>query len=319
MTHLSTEILSIFIINLIILALFAIAFFASIKISINYNINKLSAYQYNLVKLGYLISTIIAFAISIKLPIFIYFIWSLDDLSRIITGAMCAAGVLSASKYGTFMLASMVLNLFLLCGWLFLNKLDLKSPLSPYMRVKFILFLPIFLLSCIEFCLQIIHFSHIQTTTPVACCSVIFSQKSIFYTPFYYKTQFILSIFFIFYILFSICNFMKKPLLSIFFSILFALSCIYALIRFFSPYIYELPTHLCPFCVLQSEYYFIGYLLYLLIFLGLLGSWFNFILYLLHKNTQTFWYKLSLYSYLALVIILCFYPISYFIKNGVWL
>ena len=35
-----------------------------------------------------------------------------------------------------------------------------------------------------------------------------------------------------------------------------------ALVSFVSPYIYELPTHHCPFCILQREYSYIGYLLY---------------------------------------------------------
>jgi hypothetical protein len=35
-----------------------------------------------------------------------------------------------------------------------------------------------------------------------------------------------------------------------------------SLISFISPAIYELPTHHCPFCVLQKEYSYIGYLFY---------------------------------------------------------
>jgi hypothetical protein len=35
-----------------------------------------------------------------------------------------------------------------------------------------------------------------------------------------------------------------------------------ALISFISLYFYELPTHHCPFCILQREYGHIGYILY---------------------------------------------------------
>ena len=35
-----------------------------------------------------------------------------------------------------------------------------------------------------------------------------------------------------------------------------------ALVSFISPYIYELPTHHCPFCILQKEYSFVGYFFY---------------------------------------------------------
>ena len=35
-----------------------------------------------------------------------------------------------------------------------------------------------------------------------------------------------------------------------------------ALISFISVYFYELPTHHCPFCILQKEYHYVGYLIY---------------------------------------------------------
>ena len=41
-----------------------------------------------------------------------------------------------------------------------------------------------------------------------------------------------------------------------------------ALVSFIGVYIYELPTHRCPFCVLQREYGYVGYALYL----SLLGA-----------------------------------------------
>jgi hypothetical protein len=40
------------------------------------------------------------------------------------------------------------------------------------------------------------------------------------------------------------------------------------LISVISLYIYELPTHHCPFCILQSEYGHIGYLLYAFLLVG---------------------------------------------------
>jgi hypothetical protein len=35
-----------------------------------------------------------------------------------------------------------------------------------------------------------------------------------------------------------------------------------ALISFICLYIYELPSHHCPFCILQKDYRYVGYLLY---------------------------------------------------------
>ena len=39
-----------------------------------------------------------------------------------------------------------------------------------------------------------------------------------------------------------------------------------SLISFISLYFYELPTHRCPFCILQKEYGYVGYPLYVAIF-----------------------------------------------------
>ena len=39
-----------------------------------------------------------------------------------------------------------------------------------------------------------------------------------------------------------------------------------SILSFISPYFYELPTHHCPFCILQQEYGYVGYPLYAALF-----------------------------------------------------
>ena len=50
-------------------------------------------------------------------------------------------------------------------------------------------------------------------------------------------------------------------------SITFAVA-VASIISFICLYIYELPTHHCPFCILQKEYGYVGYLLYIALFGG---------------------------------------------------
>lgn len=319
MILLSPYLLSIFIVEGIILTLASISLYWAIKISLDFDINNTSSYQYNLATRGYLVAVIIMFILSVKLPMFLYFVWTMDSLSSIVPGAMCAAGIVSGSDYGTFMLGLKIFNLLFLCGWLLLNYYDLKSPNSIYMKLKFYLFQPLFLSLVLEFVLEIAHFSNISTTTPVACCSVIFSQNSINSLPFYQEHGFILGLFATLFILYCATSILKRPILFGLFSIMFALSAIYAIIRFFSPYIYQLPTHMCPFCMLQSDYYYIGYLIYILIFIGILSGWFALILYFLNKPIKNSLYKIGLIANTILVIILSLYPIFYYINNGVWL
>jgi hypothetical protein len=90
---------------------------------------------------------------------------------------------------------------------------------------------------------------------------------------------------------------------------------------FFGTYIYELPTHHCPFCMLQKEYNYIGYIIYIFLFLG---TFYGFIPALKNivldiKEKQNYYYKISIVSSTIYVIIVSLYPIVFYIKNGVWL
>ncbi len=319
MLFLSPYLLSIYIVEAIILTLSFIGLFWAIKISLDFDINNTTSYQYSLASRSYLVAVIIMFILIVKLPIFLYFIWTMNTLSDIVPGAMCSAGIVSASKYGTIMLGLKIVNLFFLLGWILLNRYDLNSPLSTYTKLKFTLYQPLFFLLVCEFILQLTHFSQISIKTPVACCSVIFSQNSINSLPFFQQHWFILGLFFTTLAFYCISGFFKRTIIFFTSSIAFALSAIYAVIRFFSPYIYELPTHLCPFCMLQKEYYYIGYVIYVLLFLGVLFPWFGLISTMLKRPTSSYVYKFGIISNLILSFILLLYPLIYFIKNGVWL
>ena len=51
-------------------------------------------------------------------------------------------------------------------------------------------------------------------------------------------------------------------------SLLMFIISLVAIVSVISLYIYELPTHHCPFCIIMQEYHYIGYLLYILLFGG---------------------------------------------------
>jgi hypothetical protein len=64
----------------------------------------------------------------------------------------------------------------------------------------------------------------------------------------------------------------KLGLLFSFASGLFFLMAGISFISFISLYFYELPTHHCPFCVLQREYGYVGYLLYASLLAGVVSG-----------------------------------------------
>lgn len=100
------------------------------------------------------------------------------------------------------------------------------------------------------------------------------------------------------------------------FFLIFALM---SLIAFFSTYVYELPTHRCPFCLLQKEYYYVGYVLYVFLFAGTFYGTSGAVMELLTKQSQHAYYRRSLVFNGLYVMMISFYPVSYFLKNGVWL
>lgn len=319
MILLSPYLMSIFIVEMIIITLGLVALFWSLKISLDFDRDSTTSYQYKLATKGYLVATIIFFIATIKLSIFLYFIWTMDSISSIVPGAMCAAGIVSATDYGSFMFGLKMVNLFLLCGWILIHINDTKSIESRFLKLKFTLFQPLFFLLVLEFILTMSHFSRITTDTPVACCSIVFSQSDIATKAFIHTDTFILGLFFGSFVLYVLSGVLKKPLLFGFLSVGFAVSAIYALIRFFSPYVYELPTHMCPYCLLQSEYYYVGYLIYALVFFGILFGVSVLILRALKLQVPKKFYIFGLIANSVLILILCAYPALYFLKNGVWL
>jgi hypothetical protein len=296
-----------------------IAFAGSIKILKNWDFNSTSTKQYKLEKSAYLIVLIILFTLIFKIFLMPYFTYTIDKLSNIVPGAMCAAGVIGANEYGNPLLLVKIILLFLVGIWMIVNKEDIKEPNYPYFREKFWFFVVIFALMSIEFFLDISYFLNISLKQPVSCCSVIFGLSGDNKLPFGLTVTLLLVLFYLLYGLNMMLSLQKNSLLLALFSLLFLYIAYSSVNHFFGTYIYQLPTHICPFCMLQSDYYFVGYLLWTLLFLGVFFGISNAVLKLLIKKEID-----SLYGYSrifnTLFVILCSaYPIVYYIKNGVWL
>jgi len=143
--------------------------------------------------------------------------------------------------------------------------------------MKYKLLLAALVLLITEFILQFLYFLKIEPDVITSCCGVMFSEKGkgiasslASFPP--------LPAMILFYSLFAVTTAtgaaaykqQRKPftyLLSIF-TFMFFIFSIAAIISFISLYFYQLPTHHCPFDILQKEYYYIGYPLYAFLFAG---------------------------------------------------
>ena len=303
----------------ILFVLNIVALLGSLSILKSWDFNSTKPKQYKLEKRTYLIVLIILFSLIFKVSLLPYFAYTIDSLSSIVPGAMCGAGVISANEYGNILLFLKIIILFFIGIWLIINKMDQDAYNYPFIKTKFWFFSIIFVLLTFEFVLELIYFSNISLLTSVKCCSVIFGVTGDAKIPFGLSTVMLLVIFYLLYILNIVLSFQKNSLLLFASSLLFLYFAYLGVENFFGTYIYELPTHKCPFCMLQKEYFYIGYFLWGTLFLAIFFGVSNFVLKLLIKVELEVLYKYSRIFNTIFVILSSAYPLAYYIKNGVWL
>lgn len=317
---LSNEIIVFLFTQIILYVLLFISFLFSIKILKNWDFQKTTALQYKLEKESYLVILIISFALFIKIPLFFYFIKAMDNFSSLIPGAMCAAGIVSSNDFGEANLFLKILILFFVSLWLILNSLDIQAKNYPYTKKKYFLYIFIFLLFTLELVFDFLFLKNIPTIEPVSCCSIIFGINGLNNDlPFSLSTSMLLIVFYLVYLLTLFLNIQKKNFLTLLANSLFLYISYFAVTYFFSTYIYELPTHQCPFCMLQKEYNYVGYFIWSSLFLGVFFGSFAFILNLFTNKNMDFAYKYSIIFNTVFVISVSFYVLRYYVLNGVFL
>jgi hypothetical protein len=314
------EILTIYILNFLFFIFATIAFIMSLNIVLKWDSNATTELQYSLEKRSYLTATIIKYIFYIKLPMFLFFIFTLDKISFVLPGAMCGAGVVNASEYATPLLFLKVINLYLFAYWITLDSEDMKRESQPYLKQKFRLFLVFYTLFIVEIILEAVVFLNIDIKSVVDCCGTIFSNSNGTYLSHILSLphSLLLILFYSNFVLMYIVSKVDKVILFSFLNLTYILISLISLIAFFGTYIYELPTHHCPFCLLQQDYDYVGYLLYALLFIGTFkGLVIGFIAF--SKDEIKRAYRVSLLFNMLYLVIVSSYPLIYFIKNGVWL
>ncbi|MEN4052416.1 MULTISPECIES: hypothetical protein [Sulfurimonas] len=317
---LTPEIITLSVLNLLFVIFATIAFINSLKIVLKYDANATTSYQYALEKKSYLSATIIKFIFYVKIPLFIFFVYTLDDISNILPGAMCAAGVVSATSYGTPLLFLKILNLYVFAFWIVLNDEDIKYEHQPYLKQKFLLFCVAYFLLISEIVLESFMFNAMDISSVVDCCGAIFSTTSATYLAEILSAspRVLLTVFYGLFALLVLLYLLKNRYIYAVVNILFLLIALITLIAFFGTYIYEQPTHHCPFCILQSDYNYIGYFLYIVLFVG---TFFGFVIGIIDFKAEELrkHFNISLFYNTVYVMTVSYYPLAYYLKNGVWL
>jgi hypothetical protein len=317
---LSNEVIVYLLSETVLYLLLFIAFISTLGLLRKWNFDAFTTEQFALENRSYLVMTIIFFVMLLKVVLLPYFVYTIDNLSDLIPGAMCGAGVVKANEYGNPLLSLKIIILFLSGLWLSMNSIDLKAKSYPYLKLKSWFFILIFLLLSAEFLLDILYFTHIETTNPVSCCSVIFGQTGgANGLPFGLDIPKLLILFYLLFALVVLTTVSDLAVMSIIASLLFGVIAYYAVVYFFGTYIYELPTHQCPFCMLQDHYYYVGYLLWGLLMLGVFLTIDAAVMQGFFKQPSKSLKRISLLL-LSLFVLLCSaYVGVYYFKNGVLL
>ena len=223
----------------------------------------------------YLISTLMTYAFAFQLVSLFLFVLTAENLHSLFVGAMCAAGTLNVNAYGYPAILLKAANFLLVGVWLIINHVDNKAYDYPLLKRKYMLLLILAPFIIAETVVQANYFLRLSPDIITSCCGSLFSaggsdassviallSVALMKRVFFLGMTSTIIVGLIFY-----RNGKGGYIYSILCGLTF-LASLASLISFISLYFYELPTHHCPFCLLQREYRFIGYPLYASLFGG---------------------------------------------------
>jgi len=300
--------------------IFFILALIGIWLFLKWDFKSYSQKQYKRERVAWLITTSILALAPIKFLLLPYFVFTIDYLSGVVPGAMCGAGVISFNNYGMELLYLKVFNLFLLGLWIVLNKQDLKSGKYPFFRPKMALLIFVALSFTLELFWDFKFFGAIDIHKVINCCSTLYGLlEGVNPLPYGLDQNTLLLLFFLLFGLIISAWIGEVDILLFLGLLLFLQIAYYAQLYFFGPYIYAQPNHNCPFCMLQREYNYIGYLIWgtllggiFLGFLGLISKYF----FQGESKKLLFWMGVFLFAFVLLNL---FYVGFYYFENGTFL
>lgn len=222
-----------------------------------------------------LVSTILGYLLGFQLLSLLLFIHTADVLHILFTGAMCAAGTLNVNGYGYPALLLKLVNTLVAGLWLVVNHADSRGYDFPLVRPRYGALLIMAPLACAEALLLTLYFLGLKADVITSCCGSLFGGDQGTFAGGVASLPPLPTVV-VFYLLVAAVLAAglrvwlqgRGDLQLGIVTLVFLAVALAALISVFSLYYYEIPTHHCPFCLLQQEYDGIGYLLYGLLLAG---------------------------------------------------
>lgn len=259
--------------SLLVSAIMVYASAVGVRIINNWDLKSGSEKQLRLERKTYLLSSVLSYVLAFQFISLFLFVYTADNIHNLFIGAMCAAGSLNVNDYGYSTLILKIVTV-MLCGvWIVFNHTDNKGYDYPLIKTKYKFLLVITALIILESFFQFQYFLNTRPNIITSCCGILFSEeaKTIAGTMAHYPPYWTMIVFYgslILTIRFGVYFFVtgKGDKGFSYASTFMLIVAFTSIISFISLYFYELPTHHCPFCILQKEYGYIGYPLYLSLF-----------------------------------------------------
>jgi len=263
----------------IVLVMMVYADWIGVRVLKRWDFDSSSAGQLALERQTYLGSTLATSALAFQVVSALLFLFTVDDIHELFVGAMCATGALNANPVGWAALAVKVLVLVVAPIWIVFDHLDRRAGDFPIIRTKFKALLLLVPLMAADLVLQLRYFVGLDPEIITSCCGALFSESgsslasevaSLPVLPMLVAFYIVTALFLATGVacLVNLSHRLRYLLAGL--SLLILAVSLASIVSFLSLYVYELPTHHCPFDMLQGQYGFIGYPLYIFLFAAVL-------------------------------------------------
>jgi len=219
----------------------------------------------------WLSSTLVAYGLGFQIITLILFVLAADQFCQVIVGAMCATGALLANPYGMPALLVKLFGVFFYGFWILLHQLDIRSEQYPLVRIKYLALLLLLPMLVFDVTLQTLYIAGIKPDIITSCCAVVFGESTGGGTNLMtgYSQQglliaFIGSIVGLAAVGWGLLRRWQAWLAGLYAAgwlWFFGLSLV-VITTVISSYVYAMPYHKCPFCILKPEYHYFGFALY---------------------------------------------------------
>ncbi len=221
----------------------------------------------------WLSSTLMEFGLFFQIFSLLLLVITADSFASLLPGAMCATGSFLANSFGMKSLSLKLVSVFLYGFWILIHRLDIKSPYYPLVRLKNVYLLLLCPVLIADISLQTLYLQALHPDIITSCCGVVFSTPDVNTIGLSKSMTSFTSVIVFYYGVFLLLLLMWKrfPLSNLLLatgSVLFFPAGLWIITTFVSPYVYAMPYHRCPFCLLHAEYNFVGYPLFLLLYLA---------------------------------------------------